>query len=396
MDKIKAFCRDRDWEAVGELSFYAYFAINILMKAFSYDHGDNIYKCFFYTAIIFWLIKLLTTRYTLREVFWIALLLSVGVMLSVVTRQNMWLLSIMTVIGMKNCRFWLLVQLAVSIRTLSLIVLTVGAAAGIYDIGLQTTLDSEYVETKVYGFAMGEPNTAYLTVFLALVLLLYYYYDRLNIIWFVGTSAVALFFYKFTLCRTGVLVFFFCWALILFEKWVKWRKAMAVLALSVPVGGIFSLVMMLLYDGENAVMSQINHLVSGRIYIMNTYFKDQGISLFPRTQEVFYTSYHGLIDNSYMFVFLYGGVLVALFFFWIICLTLYRLYRNGFYKELVMTGTMALYGVLEQFVLNGFMNIFLLLCGILLYPSLMSAIERPAGEGRGRHVRRKAALGKNN
>ena len=171
---------------------------------------------------------------------------------------------------------------------------------------------------------------------------------------------------------------------------------MAVLALSVPVGGIFSLVMMLIYDGENAVMSQINHLVSGRIYIMNTYFKDQGISLFPRTQEVFYTSYHGLIDNSYMFVFLYGGVLVALFFFWLVCLTLYRLYRNGFYKELVMAGTMALYGVLEQFVLNGFMNVFLLLCGILLYPSLLSAIERPAGEERVRHVRRKAAPGKNN
>ena len=47
------------------------------------------------------------------------------------------------------------------------------------------------------------------------------------------------------------------------------------------------------------------------------------------------------------------------------------LYRMECYKELVMIGTLALYGVLEQFVLNGFMNIFLLLCGILLYPGIV-------------------------
>ena len=43
------------------------------------------------------------------------------------------------------------------------------------------------------------------------------------------------------------------------------------------------------------------------IEAMNTYYKDQGLSLFPRTQEIFYTSYHGLIDNSYMQVTFYAG-----------------------------------------------------------------------------------------
>lgn len=104
---------------------------------------------------------------------------------------------------------------------------------------------------------------------------------------------------------------------------------------------------------------------------MNTYYLDQGISLLPRTQQTFYASYHGLIDNAYMFVFLYGGVIVALFFFVLVCMTLVKLYRQGHYKELVMMGALALYGVLEQFVMNGFMNPFILLCGILLYPDLL-------------------------
>ena len=36
-----------------------------------------------------------------------------------------------------------------------------------------------------------------------------------------------------------------------------------------------------------------------------------------------------------------------------------------------MITAFALYGVLEQFVMNGFMNPFILLCGILLYPDIL-------------------------
>ena len=134
-----------------------------------------------------------------------------------------------------------------------------------------------------------------------MLLLLYYNYKKLNVWWFAGTSATALLFYKFTYCRTGIAVFFFVWALIIFEKIAKDRWKV-VLALSVPVGAVFSLCTMLFYDGGNSVMRLLNHLVSGRIYIMSSYYKTQGVSLIPRAQELFYGQYYGLIDNTYMFV----------------------------------------------------------------------------------------------
>lgn len=378
MNRGKTCCRMIDWEEIGVVAFYAYFAMNVLMKAFCYDHGTGIYKCLLAFALVFWLIKLVTTKYRLREVFWIAVIIAVGVMLAVITKQNTWLLLFMTIAAMKNCRFSLLIQLAVCIRVIALLVLVAGSALGIYNIGYEMTLNSDYVGTAVYSFGMNEPNTAYLAVFLTLLLLLYYNYERLNIWWFVGTSAAALIFYKWTFCRTGVLVFFFCWLLIIYEKLIRNHKAKCLLACSVPVGGILSLGTMLFYDGENSLMHLMNHLVSGRIYIMNTYYMDQGISLLPRTQQTFYASYHGLIDNAYMFVFLYGGVIVALFFFVLVCMTLVKLYRQRHYKELVMIGAMALYGVLEQFVMNGFMNPFMLLCGILLYPGLLGGEDKNA------------------
>lgn len=371
MSTVRTFFKNADWKQIGVVAFYAYFAINILMKAFSYDHGDNIYKWFFYTALIFWGIKMITTTYTMREIFWIAAMFGIGVMLSVIAKQNMWLLTIMTVVAMKNCRFSVITQIAVWLRAAGVVILVGGSLLGIFNIGEQTKLDSGYVEQHVYGFAMGEPNTAFLTVFLALLLVLYYNYEKLNVIWCGVTVLIALFFYKVTFCRTGVLVFFFCWALIFFEKLVKNKKIKAFLVCSVPVGAVFSLVTTIFYNGNHALLYKINHLVSGRVYIMNTYFKDQGLSLLPRTQEIFYTSYHGLIDNSYMHVTFYAGILVAALFFWLIMKTMFKLYQMECYKELVMIGTLALYGVLEQFVLNGFMNIFILLCGILLYPDIL-------------------------
>lgn len=375
MEKIKAFFEENDWDKIGVVAFYGYFAINMLMKAFTYDHGDNIYKYFMVFAMIFLAIKVISTRYTLREIIWAAILGGLGLTLSIITKTNTWLLLFATIIGMKNCKFNVLIKIAVYIRVFSLAVLTIGSSFGVYDIGYKTTPDTKYVEIPVYSFGMNEPNTAYLAVFLTLVLLLYYNYEKLNKWWFLCTSAVALLFYEFTFCRTGIGVFFFCWALIILEKCIKSRKIKFVLTLSVPVGAVFSLLTMLLYNAGNPVMKLINHLVSGRIYIMNGYYIDQGISLVPRTQEFFYASYHGLIDNTYMFVLLYCGVVVALFFFGLVCLTLFRLYKLGYYRELVMIGAMALYGVMEQFVMNAFMNPFILLCGILLYPELLDTVD---------------------
>lgn len=373
--KVRTFFLENDLSDVGNAAFYGYFAINILMKAFTYDHGDQIYKCFFLFGMLFLAIKVLTTRYTMREVFWAAALMGLGLLLSVINRQNTWLLLFATVIGMKNCKFYQLIQIAVYIRVISLVLIVTGSVSGAFDIGFKTTPDTSYVEIPVYSFAMNEPNTAFLAVFVTLLLLLYYNYTKLDWRWFLGTSAVALIFYKFTFCRTGIAAFFFCWGLIIFEKLVKSKKVKFVLALSVPVGALFSLTTMMVYNGGNSVMRLLNHFVSGRIYIMNGYYSELGLSLIPRTQEYFYGNYYGLIDNTYMFVLLYCGWIIALFFFYIVAKTLFRLYQGGHYKELVMIGAMALYGVLEQFVMNGFMNPFILLCGGLMYPGVFEGID---------------------
>ena len=63
---------------MGIAAYYGYFAVNVLVKAFGYDSSDQIYKFFMLSGIMFLAIKLVTTKYTLREVIWCALLLGLG------------------------------------------------------------------------------------------------------------------------------------------------------------------------------------------------------------------------------------------------------------------------------------------------------------------------------
>ncbi len=67
--------------------------------------------------------------------------------------------------GDEELPFSVIAQIAVWIRCAAAVILSGGSLIGIFDIGEKTKLDSGYVEQHVYGFAMGEPNTAFLTVF---------------------------------------------------------------------------------------------------------------------------------------------------------------------------------------------------------------------------------------
>lgn len=75
MEQIRKWIRENDWKSMGIIAYYGYFAVNVLVKAFGYDSSDQIYKFFMLSGVILLGMKLVTTRYTLREIVVIALML---------------------------------------------------------------------------------------------------------------------------------------------------------------------------------------------------------------------------------------------------------------------------------------------------------------------------------
>ena len=194
MDQIRKWIQENDWKSIGIIAYYGYFATNVLVKAFGYDSSDQIYKFFMLSGIILLGIKFITTRYTLREVVIIALLLGAGMFIWVMTKKATLLFLFLTIIGMKDVQFGKLIGISVWIRLFVAAVMVIGSVYGVYDIGYKTTPNAQYVEVPVYSFGFNEPNTAYLTIFLLLILLVYSYYEKLNGWLFICTFAAAFLF----------------------------------------------------------------------------------------------------------------------------------------------------------------------------------------------------------
>lgn len=88
MEQIRKWIRENDWKSMGIIAYYGYFAVNVLVKAFGYDSSDQIYKFFMLSGVILLGMKLVTTRYTLREIVVIALMLGAGLFIWVMTKKG--------------------------------------------------------------------------------------------------------------------------------------------------------------------------------------------------------------------------------------------------------------------------------------------------------------------
>lgn len=140
--------------------------------------------------------KLVTTRYTLREIVVIALMLGAGLFIWVMTKKATILFLFLTIIGIKDVCFRKLIEISVWTRLFVAFIMVAGSAYGLFDIGYKTVPNAQYVEVPVYSLGFSEPNAAYMTIFLLLMLMLYYFYEKLNIWWFFGTCLTAFIFIK--------------------------------------------------------------------------------------------------------------------------------------------------------------------------------------------------------
>ena len=176
MEQIRKWIRENDWKSMGIIAYYGYFAVNVLVKAFGYDSSDQIYKFFMLSGVILLGMKLVTTRYTLREIVVIALMLGAGLFIWVMTKKATILFLFLTIIGIKDVCFRKLIEISVWTRLFVAFIMVAGSAYGLFDIGYKTVPNAQYVEVPVYSLGFSEPNAAYMTIFLLLMLMLYYFY----------------------------------------------------------------------------------------------------------------------------------------------------------------------------------------------------------------------------
>lgn len=352
---------------IGQLGFIGYYGIMVIIKTFGYVSYEMVFKVAFALALVGLAVKVLTTRYTMREFLILYLLLAVSAVCWLRVGEKNIMFITLTLWGMKNVSFRDLMRVTIWLRALGTALMIVLAYVGVLDLQPSMDMATDYTEFYVYAFGYIKSNAAFYMIFSIIAIFLYIYYDQLKLWHFLLSALICYAGFRATYCRTGAIVFCGMWALIILDKLCHNKRYYKLMACN--VAGLFAISMaaMIIYRKANPVLFQINRIFNGRIEIMNNYHKAYGVTLFPKTAEIFWNMNYTTIDNFYMYLFISCGALVALAFVVIATKAQFKLYREGNYCEILFFTVFAVYAMLEQSPFNPILNPFILFMGNLLY-----------------------------
>lgn len=355
------------FEMIGNISFCMYYAIMVIIKTFGYVSYETFFKIAFVMAVVCLAVKVLTTKYTMREFLILYLLLAVSAVCWLRVGEKNVLFITMSLWGMKNIRFDTLMKSTVWIRVIGTLLMIMLAFCGVLDLQANTAVVTDFSIYSVFAFGYIKSNAAYYMIFVTIAIVLYIQYEKLNFWYFAVSAAICLLAFEATFCRTGLIVFFAMWALIILDKLCKNKKYYQLLTMTTAGVFIISWIWMVIYKINNTFMFRINRMLSGRIEITNNYYKAYGMTLFPKTVNIFWDMNYTTIDNLYMYLFISCGALFTILFVYWASRSQWKMYSNGYYREIIFFTIFAVYAVLEQSPMNPILNPFILFTANLVY-----------------------------
>ena len=355
------------FEMIGNISFCMYYAIMVIIKTFGYVSYETFFKIAFVMAVVCLAVKVLTTKYTMREFLILYLLLAVSAVCWLRVGEKNVLFITMSLWGMKNIRFDTLMKSTVWIRVIGTLLMIMLAFCGVLDLQANTAVATDFSIYSFYALGYIKSNAAYYMIFVTIAIVLYIQYEKLNFWYFAVSAAVCLLAFEATFCRTGLIVFFAMWALIILDKLSKNKKYYQLLTMTTAGVFIISWIWMVIYKINNTFMFRINRMLSGRIEITNNYYKAYGMTLFPKTVNIFWDMNYTTIDNLYMYLFISCGAIFTILFVYWASRSQWKMYCNGYYREIIFFTIFAVYAVLEQSPMNPILNPFILFTANLVY-----------------------------
>lgn len=340
-------------------------------KGMGMSSSSMLYNIIFMASLGFLAIKMIFTKYTRKELMIMIVLVLMGLLFVVRAKENSVLFAVLALIGMKDIDFHDLMKKTFYVRFVSLILIRFVCEYGIL-VDVDKDTGPRYRILHSWGYS--DANTLMVNIFIVLALFLYVYYESLNVIHILLTIAFATYGFEQTYSRTGFLLFLLLLFVVGCDKFIRkeWVRNAAYILLSLMplIIAILSFVLPLNYVKTNVRMEAINQMLTGRIFIMNYYLNLYPFTLLGNTYEFWLANAGGIlsiVDNLYVTLYMYSGVLTMILYVLASCYVLFRLKKMKCYKELIMVSFMAIYAFMEEFPLNPVVNPFCLLLAMAIF-----------------------------
>lgn len=231
----------------------------------------------------------------------------------------------------------------------------------------------ELVRHGVTRYAMGFVHPNFLGLYLLLIGI------SLAVLRFEKSSAPTILFLLFALflnlfwadSRASAVVSVLLIALLLVFRLVKtarMRRVLSVCFLFLALAIVASsLVLMVVYSPSNSILSAINSMLSGRLYLPHAYYEMGGLTLFGQNFDVYNPIYwengkpsYFVVDNAYCHLLLRYGIVLTLLFLMAFFALYIKLIKDNHWDALFFgLVAMTIYGTMETLGIRIECNYFL-------------------------------------
>ncbi|MCM1466656.1 MAG: hypothetical protein NC086_00800 [Alistipes sp.] len=360
------------------VAFYIYFLSMTALKSLGLSSNDKAFMIVFMIALAFLALKIIYTEYRPSElivVFSLVLLSLIGFLRA---REQTYFLAAISIAGMKGINFKDLCRKTFWVHSVFSFLAVTGSMLGYFQDNLLIINEETKAAYHTYGYS--DFNVLFVNMFIIAALLIYIRYEKLGIWEFVLTNLLMLWTYHATHSRTGYILFFGMWLLIILDKFLlkeHWKKKLYKIYTFAPFIMVFlSFLLPYLYElfGKTKIMYEINHVLTGRVFIMNYYLKLYPFTLFGNTYE-FWLHNAGkileIVDNLYVTIYLYSGVVMLILYVVGVFALLQKLYRKRYDIELILVAILAVYAFMEEFPLNPTVNPFAVMLAWIIFDGNM-------------------------
>lgn len=361
-----------------DIFYYVSFLSLVFAKTLGFYSGDMEYKLIMIFAMGCLGLKLLFTRYTAKEIIVMAVIGLYAVFIYLKTGYITFTITVLTLLGLKDIDVRHLLGKVLFVKLICMAVLVSASTAGI----VGNVVRDQYEDGLTYSYGFQNPNDFMVNVFIAVALMFYLNYRKLNILHFLLSAYAFYAVYCVTNSTTGLmlgiflLVVFLC--LKLFDRLGKAGYSIKkfISAAVIPTSllcFIGTFLMSVFFDVNNKVMFTLDQLVTGRLKIQHQYWLNYGFSILGKDISKAAARWdgvqinNGFLDSNYWCSFYKYGFVTEMLFIASLVFASWYFYKKKNYNIVIIINVLCVYGLMEDFLISSIVNPFLLLVAYAIY-----------------------------
>ena len=163
-----------------DVFYYFSFLSLVFAKSRGFYSGNTEYRIIMVFSMLCLGIKLVLTKYTLKEIIAMAAIALYAVFIYLKTGYITFTITVVTLLGAKNIDVYDLMKKVLFVRLICMTVLISASTAGI----VGNFVKDQYDDGLTYSFGFQNPNDFMVNVFVNVALIFYLNYKKLNVLYF--------------------------------------------------------------------------------------------------------------------------------------------------------------------------------------------------------------------